>query len=88
VSKMGAADVVVRAAIPDDAAGVAKVHVRAWQVGYRGLLAGKDLDNLKIEERARRYTFGNAWPNLLELRSHIRSRIALETHDRPGRVTR
>lgn len=28
----------VRNAVPDNALAVAAVHVRSWQVGYRGLL--------------------------------------------------
>jgi len=41
---------------------VAGLHVRAWQVGYRGLLSGAYLDNLRSEDRARRYRFGSADP--------------------------
>jgi len=48
----------VRAATPADALEVAGVHVRSWQVGYRGLLPQAHLDGLRPEERARRYTFG------------------------------
>lgn len=48
----------VRAAEPADALAVARVHVRSWQVGYRGLLPGDYLDRLRPEERAGRYTFG------------------------------
>jgi GNAT superfamily N-acetyltransferase len=47
----------VRAARPEDAAGVAGVHVRSWQVGYRGLLPDDYLDGLRVEDRASRYTF-------------------------------
>jgi len=47
----------VRAARPEDALEVAGVHVRAWQMGYRGLLPQGYLDGLRPEERARRYTF-------------------------------
>ncbi len=47
----------MRAAEPDDALAVAGVHVRSWQVGYRGLLPQEDLDGLRPEDRARRYTF-------------------------------
>ena len=53
----------VRPATPDDALAVAGVHVRAWQVGYRGLLPDVYLDGLRAEERARRYTFGSAEPS-------------------------
>ena len=42
---------VVRRATPDDAAGIARVHVRGWQVGYRGLLADEVLDGLRVDER-------------------------------------
>ncbi len=36
-----------------DAAGVAAVHVRSWQVGYRGLLPDDLLDGLSVEQRTR-----------------------------------
>ena len=58
----------VRAARPEDALEVAAVHVRAWQMGYRGLLPQGYLDGLRPEERARRYTFGETiagWPRTL-----------------------
>lgn len=48
----------VRAAVPDDALEVARVHVRSWQSAYRGLIAQDYLDSLTPEARARRYTFG------------------------------
>ncbi len=47
----------VRAAMPGDALEVAGVHVRSWQVGYRGLLPQEYLDGLRPQDRARRYTF-------------------------------
>lgn len=50
----------LRAATPADALAVARVHVRSWQVGYRGLLPQGYLDGLRPEARARRYTFGDA----------------------------
>lgn len=37
--------------------GVARVHVRSWQAGYRGLLPDAYLDGLRAEERAQRYRF-------------------------------
>ena len=52
----------VRAATPDDACEVASIHVRAWQVAYRGLLPQEYLDGLRPEDRARRYTFGRTGP--------------------------
>lgn len=52
----------LRTAQPADAAAVAAVHVRSWQVGYRGLLPDEYLDGLRPEDRARRYTFGERDP--------------------------
>ncbi|HEX7915728.1 GNAT family N-acetyltransferase [Rudaea sp.] len=53
----------LRPAEPDDAMEVARVHVRAWQAGYRGLLAQDYLDGLRVEDRARRYDFANPDPH-------------------------
>lgn len=47
----------LRSAVPGDALAVARVHVRSWQVGYRGLLPAAFLDGLRVEDRAARYTF-------------------------------
>ena len=52
----------LRAARPDDATEVANVHVRSWQVGYRGLMSNEYLDALRPEDRANRYTFGSSDP--------------------------
>jgi len=49
---------VLRPARPEDAAAVAAVHVRSWQAGYRGLIPAAVLDDLRPEERAARYRFG------------------------------
>jgi GNAT superfamily N-acetyltransferase len=38
---------------------VARVHVRSWQVAYRGLLPEAYLDQLRPEDRAARYDFGS-----------------------------
>jgi ribosomal protein S18 acetylase RimI-like enzyme len=53
----------LRDARPEDAAEVAGVHVRSWQVAYRGLLPDDYLDGLRPEERAARYTFGSSDPH-------------------------
>ena len=45
-----------RARVGDEWA-VAEVHVRSWQVGYRGLIADDHLDGLRPEDRADHYTF-------------------------------
>ncbi|MFI4907744.1 MAG: GNAT family N-acetyltransferase [Steroidobacterales bacterium] len=42
--------------------GVARVHVRAWQVAYHGLMHADYLAALRPEERARRYNFASADP--------------------------
>src|SRR3954452_21196189 len=52
----------IRAASPDDALQVAGVHVRSWQVAYRGLLPDEYLDGLRPEDRAHHYTFGDQNP--------------------------
>jgi GNAT superfamily N-acetyltransferase len=54
--------VAVRDAKPNDALAVAQVHVRAWQIAYRGIIAQDYLDALRPEDRASRYTFGSADP--------------------------
>ena len=41
---------------------VARVHVRSWQAAYRGLLPDDYLDQLRPEDRAPKYTFGNPDP--------------------------
>jgi hypothetical protein len=56
VTRSTSSDVAIRYAVPDDATPVAQVHVRAWQVAYRGLLPAAYLDTLRFEDRAARYT--------------------------------
>ena len=48
---------IVRPAVPDDAMPVARVHVRAWQVAYRGLMPDDFLHGMRPEDRAQRYDF-------------------------------
>jgi len=45
-----AAPLSVRAAEPADASEIARLHVRSWQVAYRGLLPDACLDGLRAEE--------------------------------------
>jgi ribosomal protein S18 acetylase RimI-like enzyme len=52
----------VRPAVAGDAMAVAQAHVRAWQVGYRGLLPNDFLDALRPEDRASRYGFDQMNP--------------------------
>lgn len=42
---------------------MAGVHVRSWQVGYRGLFPDDYLDGLRAEDRMARYTFGDVRPD-------------------------
>ena len=53
---------ILRPAAPDDAMAVARVHVRAWQVAYRGLMPEAYLSGLRPEERAARYDFASLDP--------------------------
>ncbi len=41
---------------------VARMHVRSWQAGYRGLISSAFLDGLRPEDRASRYQFGGDDP--------------------------
>lgn len=50
---------ILRRAVSEDAMAVAEMHVRSWQVGYRGLVPDEDLDTLRPETWADRYTFGS-----------------------------
>ena len=52
----------LRPAQPPDALAIARVHVRAWQRGYRGLLPDDYLDQLRPEDRAEKYDLSNADP--------------------------
>jgi GNAT superfamily N-acetyltransferase len=50
---------ILRPAVPSDAMAVARVHVRAWRVAYRGLMPDDYLDGLRAEDRAQRYDFAS-----------------------------
>jgi hypothetical protein len=43
--------IVVRPATPSDAGGIARVHVRAWQVAYAGLMPAEFLAGLDVQQR-------------------------------------
>jgi len=57
----------VRPAMPDDAEGIAKVHVKGWQEAYAGLLPQEVLDRQTVPYRLRTWTThlgetpGNRW---------------------------
>ncbi|PKL74430.1 MAG: GNAT family N-acetyltransferase, partial [Candidatus Melainabacteria bacterium HGW-Melainabacteria-1] len=40
---------------PDDAAGIARVHVLSWQAAYQGLLPSELLERLDVETRRRQW---------------------------------
>jgi ribosomal protein S18 acetylase RimI-like enzyme len=71
----------LRDARPEDAAQVARVHVRSWQVAYRGLLPDEYLDGLRAEDRAGRYTFHLVGPD------HPATTLALEDDEVCGFAT-
>lgn len=54
-----------RDATPEDALAVARVHVRSWQVAYRGLIPDAYLDAMDPADRAARYTFGQPGPETI-----------------------
>jgi GNAT superfamily N-acetyltransferase len=45
----------IRDATVEDADGIARVHVTAWQETYRGLMSDEFLDRLSVEQRAKRW---------------------------------
>jgi ribosomal protein S18 acetylase RimI-like enzyme len=47
---------VIRPATLEDAAGIARVHVRAWRRAYPDILDPQILDDLSVEEFAQRWT--------------------------------
>lgn len=60
----------IRRAREDDAAGIAAIHIRSWQVAYRGILSGELLDGLSASERERSWRTilgetGNGWLTLV-----------------------
>ncbi|MGH9305237.1 MAG: GNAT family N-acetyltransferase [Acidimicrobiales bacterium] len=47
-------EIVVRPAAVLDAARITEVHVRAWQLAYRGILSERYLDDLSLQTKERR----------------------------------
>jgi RimJ/RimL family protein N-acetyltransferase len=50
------AEVVIRAARIDDAAAMGRLHVRAWQHAYRGMMPDASLDELSADDRTAMWT--------------------------------
>ena len=53
----------LRHAEPEDALPIARVHVRSWQLAYRGLLSDDYLARMRVDERAKRYDLANRDPS-------------------------
>lgn len=52
----------LRLGTPNDALEIAGVHVRSWQVGYRGLIDDAFLDALEPKQRAGLHNLGSSGP--------------------------
>lgn len=52
----------LREAVIGDEAAVAQVHVRSWQVGYRGLIDDERLEGMKAAQRVGSYRFASQDP--------------------------
>ncbi|WP_219415894.1 GNAT family N-acetyltransferase [Pseudonocardia nigra] len=50
------ADLVLRHATPEDASGIALVHVRSWRAAYAGLVPDEMLAGLSVDARAQMWT--------------------------------
>src|ERR1700733_6346646 len=53
----------LRPAQPADALAIARVHVRAWQHGYAGLLPASYLNQLRPQDRAEKYDLSHIDPS-------------------------
>ncbi|MGH2447737.1 MAG: GNAT family N-acetyltransferase [Chloroflexota bacterium] len=53
-------EAVIRSAVPNDAAAIARVRVETWRDAYRGLLPDEMLDGLSVDDTA------STWRRLLE----------------------
>ena len=62
---------VVRAAIPEDAAVIARVHVESWQTTYVGIVPQSILDGLSVEPRT------DMWARRLEDPGETRTWVGL-----------
>ncbi|HYD79695.1 MAG TPA: GNAT family N-acetyltransferase [Paucimonas sp.] len=65
-------DLILRAAIPADAAAIAQVRVDSWRATYRGILPDADLDSMKLDESAA------LWERILEAKSAAASVFVAE----------
>jgi ribosomal protein S18 acetylase RimI-like enzyme len=68
----------IRPAVLADAATIARIQVRAWQAGYRGIVADELLDALSVDE------VEEAWNGLLERAPYVM--VAVEADQIAGYV--
>ncbi|MBH9965565.1 L-amino acid N-acyltransferase YncA [[Bacillus] enclensis] len=45
----------IRKAVPEDAEGIADVHINSWKTTYKGIVSDDYLDSLNVEERKVRW---------------------------------
>lgn len=59
----------IRPAVPDDAAGIAAVHVASWQETYRGMFPDALIDRMTVEHRTRQWTewLADATPRVIRV---------------------
>lgn len=50
----------IREPVPEDAEALGRLHVRAWQVAYRGMMPDEYLDDLSVEDRVQMWRDGLA----------------------------
>lgn len=62
----------IRRALPSDVEAIARVHVRAWQVGYRGHIADDFLNALEPSKRA-------AWWTLVVVDSNVTVLVCVQS---------
>lgn len=51
-------DIEIRPATPDDAAHIARLHVKAWQTSYQGIVHQSYLDGMDVGARTQRWRKG------------------------------
>lgn len=64
---MGVDDLMIREAVEADANAMGRLHVRAWQSAYRGVMPNEYLDGLQAEERITMWRSRISRPDLTPL---------------------
>ncbi len=80
----------IRAPRPEDAETIARNHQRAWQVGYRGLIADELLDGLDLQDRIERWHRAIADPTMtvrvVDDGEDVRAHVTVGAATQPGRT--